>query len=144
MKTKTYKFIDDPGHAWLSVPICDIKKLNIADKISEYSFVSPARVYLEEDCDAGVFIDAAKAAGWNIQIKESGSYTNRTWQGRHWPRFTPAYLKNPFAVGARYAIAGGHVGTITKTGNRYFIDMDDGRRFRLQAANPLVGIFPIT
>jgi hypothetical protein len=31
-------------------------------------------LYLEEDCDATLYLDAAKAAGWTIQIVER--YTN--------------------------------------------------------------------
>jgi hypothetical protein len=32
-----YTYITDPGHGWISVPLEDIKKLGIADKISSYS-----------------------------------------------------------------------------------------------------------
>jgi hypothetical protein len=55
---KKYRFISDPGHGWLEVPGHEIAKLGIADKISEYSYVHGKMVYLEEDCDAKIFIDA--------------------------------------------------------------------------------------
>lgn len=57
---KTYRFFYDPGHAWLEVDVSEILKLNLADKISEYSYINPTtgKVYLEEDIDAGIFINA--------------------------------------------------------------------------------------
>lgn len=51
-------FITDPGHGWLSIPISELKRLGIEDKISPYSYVNGNRVYLEEDCDAGVYLNA--------------------------------------------------------------------------------------
>jgi len=83
-------FINDPGHAWLSVSLADIRALGIAEKISVYSYMSPSRAYLEEDCDASVFLSAAKAAGWEIEIKKS--YNNNSWKGREKYR---AYKSNP-------------------------------------------------
>jgi hypothetical protein len=58
LKRKKYRFISDPGHAWLEVPLADISLTGIADWISTYSYVNHGYVYLEEDCDAGLFIDA--------------------------------------------------------------------------------------
>jgi hypothetical protein len=54
-----YTFIADPGHAWLAVPLEEIRKLGIADKISACSYMTKEMAYLEEDCDAPVFIKAA-------------------------------------------------------------------------------------
>ena len=51
-----YTFIADGGHGWLSVPLEEIKKLGITDQISAYSYMTHKRVYLEEDCDAGIFL----------------------------------------------------------------------------------------
>jgi hypothetical protein len=53
-----YTYITDPGHGWISVPLEDIKKLGIADKISSYSYMTQTTAYLEEDCDASIFLDA--------------------------------------------------------------------------------------
>ena len=76
MKTQKLTFHCDPSHGWLEVPREDIDALGIADQISAYSYAMAAThkragmVYLEEDCDASLFLDAAKAAGWTIQIVE--------------------------------------------------------------------------
>ena len=53
---KQYRFISDPGHAWLEVPQAELGALRI--KPSSYSYQNEGMVYLEEDCDASLFIDA--------------------------------------------------------------------------------------
>lgn len=57
----TIKFIkyDDPGHGWLAVPTAYLQKIGLALKdFSKYSYRSRdgSMVYLEEDCDAGKFV----------------------------------------------------------------------------------------
>ena len=44
----------DPGHAWLAVPRATIAGLGI----SSFSFVDGDTAYLEEDCDAGLWLEA--------------------------------------------------------------------------------------
>lgn len=56
-----YRLISDPGHAWLEVPVAEIKDLGIAGNISGCSYVRGSMAYLEEDCDLGVFVDAWEA-----------------------------------------------------------------------------------
>jgi len=65
-----YIFYSDSGHGWLKVKRSELEELNIADKISFYSYQSGKSVYLEEDCDAGVFINAKRAKGKDIIIKD--------------------------------------------------------------------------
>lgn len=69
---KKYIFFVDPGHGWLGVPIADLYNLGIIDKITQYSYFNRfiRFAYLEEDCDAPLFIAAAKAAGWELEISE--------------------------------------------------------------------------
>ena len=62
MKSK-YNFISDDGHGWLSVPLKEIAQLGIKDTISQYSYINGKSAYLEEDSDAGKFLDARKKAG---------------------------------------------------------------------------------
>lgn len=52
------RFVSDPGHGWLEVPMSTIRYLGIENKISGYSYRKGDTAYLEEDCDAPVFIDA--------------------------------------------------------------------------------------
>lgn len=63
MKTKKYNVYADPGHAWAKVKFSEIVKLGIHDKISQYSYVRGDSVYLEEDSDLSVFVDALLKIG---------------------------------------------------------------------------------
>ena len=58
MEKTTYNFIEDAGHGWLAVPYKHLQGLRIVDDISQYSYRDGVMCYLEEDCDAGVFLDA--------------------------------------------------------------------------------------
>jgi len=60
MKSK-FRFISDPGHAWLEVPRSLLGTLGIPTQISKCSYQRGDLVYLEEDCDAPRFIEAYKA-----------------------------------------------------------------------------------
>ena len=64
IRDATYTFFSDPGHAWLRVPISALDALDIRHQISRYSYVSAdlSTAYLEEDRDAGVFVEAYKQA----------------------------------------------------------------------------------
>jgi len=57
---KIYTYHEDPGHGWLEVPREMLTRLNIADKISEYSYQRGKSVFLEEDGDMGHFFTAYK------------------------------------------------------------------------------------
>jgi len=136
---KKYTFINDPGHGWLSVPLSDIQALGIADHISSYSYMSPTRAYLEEDCDASLFINAAKAVNWQYQIRES--YTEN-WKGRYrWPSFNAYFVNNPFQHGSSVAFHNGTQGTVIKQGKRFFIHTDHGT-YSARSENALIGIYP--
>lgn len=54
-------FWEDPGHGWLQVPMPLVKELQATKQlhISGYSYrdINGQNAYLEEDCDAGAFID---------------------------------------------------------------------------------------
>ena len=51
-----WKFHHDAGHGWLEVEKQELERFNLADKISQYSYVNGNKVYLEEDRDAGLFL----------------------------------------------------------------------------------------
>jgi len=74
MNTKKLTFHADPSHGWLEVDFADLDALNITAQVSRYSYHSGSRAFLEEDCDAGLYLDAAKGQGWTVNITEK--YTN--------------------------------------------------------------------
>lgn len=59
----------DAGHAWLEIAYAHLEQLGIAADISPYSYRDGDTVYLEEDCDEPLFLDAAMAAGWDIRFE---------------------------------------------------------------------------
>ena len=70
MTKLSLNFYCDPGHGWVKVPIKTLVKLNIADKISRYSYQRGLYAYLEEDCDLNMLFTAADKQGINITLKE--------------------------------------------------------------------------
>ena len=80
-------FHSDPGHGWMAVKLSKLKMFGIEDKISSYSFVKGKTAYLEEDCDATTFIQAAKARGIDVKIKE-GPQRDRS-PIRYFKRYSP-------------------------------------------------------
>ena len=79
------RFISDPGHGWIEVPMQTIESLGIKHKISAYSYRKGDFAYLEEDCDAYEFMKACKAQGITVELTEE--YQERT-AIRHYARFT--------------------------------------------------------
>ena len=79
-----YRYIQDPGHGWIEVPLEELE--NIAYKISRYSYVDTRtnKVYLEEDCDAAIFIKKLKDTDTPYTLKEV--YQENTFI-RNLPRF---------------------------------------------------------
>ena len=59
---KQYIYHTDPGHGWFAVKRSELVKLNIADKITPYSYTKGQTVYLEEDLDADTFFKAYELA----------------------------------------------------------------------------------
>jgi hypothetical protein len=95
MTTRKLTFFADAGHGWLKVDRADLDALDIAHKITYFSYEKGDAVYLEEDLDATTYLDAAKAKGWAINIREQyfDRSTIRTFQSYH-QRITPAALIN--------------------------------------------------
>jgi len=88
---RTFAFIQDPGHGWLRVPKAEFDAMNISDKISGYSYQSDKYVFLEEDADMGIFMDAREKAGIVTKVKP---YQNKSRESkiRKYPSYKPAVL----------------------------------------------------
>jgi len=81
---KRYYFHADPSHAWLAVKRSELIRLNILDKITECSYQKGKTVYLEEDCDAGIFMNAKKSLHEDVLFKETFQENTPI---RNYPRF---------------------------------------------------------
>ena len=64
----------DPGHGWIQVPMLMVFELGFAHDVTHWSYMDDSFVYLEEDCDARLFILAFNEAhGERPQINEQYS-----------------------------------------------------------------------
>ena len=68
-----YTFHNDPGHGWLEVPREEAIAAGILNRISEYSYQSRdgRTLYLEEDCDAALFVEARGLTSADFRDKYS-------------------------------------------------------------------------
>lgn len=145
MTKRTITYIQDPGHGWLSVSHKDIVALGIADKITSYSYMNATRAFLEEDCDASMFLDAAKAAGWTVTIKKS--YVDKT-AIRSMGGYRKHWIDNPWAVGSLLSVYAGKgrprtlFSVTDKTAKGWIIRSVSGGQYRLPLSNPFLRIYP--
>ncbi len=67
-----FTFKADPGHAWLEVSLKTLHELAepIITHITSYSYINKDMVYLEEDCDAYIFLKHLEDTGVAFTIKE--------------------------------------------------------------------------
>lgn len=137
---RIFSSISDPRHGWLSVSIKDIKDLGIADKITRFSLMNSTRVFLEEDVDMGVFLKAAKNAGWEIEIKEN--YSNKA-SCRSYANYNQQWIKQPFEIGRTvYGHENEEYIVEEKNKKGWTIKATDGSKYHLPRLNPLKNIFP--
>lgn len=62
--TEFYTLHSDPGHAWLEVPLHTCKGLDI----SSFSYTDGVVAYLEEDCDAPLWMCNYNIPSRRIQL----------------------------------------------------------------------------
>jgi hypothetical protein len=95
-------FITDPGHGWLAVPLSLVEELGIKDIITNCSYFDDRNniCYLEEDCDASVFVKVAKEKGYTFNVRESCSRMSDSWV-----RGLPHYPFNTNPTGYREVLA---------------------------------------
>lgn len=75
-KQFTVTFYSDPGHGWAKVRKSVLSNLNIADKVSNYSYQNGDYVFLEEDCDFPLLVAALEQHGTRIRCIQK--HTDKT------------------------------------------------------------------
>lgn len=87
----TLRFVSDPGHGWLAVPRRLVEQAGVERDVSSFSYQSAdgKTVYLEEDCDASLFMDAAAKQGIAVKVVHA-SPSNSDSFVRRLPKFTLA------------------------------------------------------
>ena len=96
---KSITIYTDPSHGWAKVSLSELHKLDIADKISTYSYMHILKndlfAYLEEDCDLSTYLKALDDKGIKFRIIEK--HTNKTSKIRSYSRYTLGHnYINPF------------------------------------------------
>lgn len=96
---KSITIYTDPSHGWAKVPLSELHKLDIADKISTYSYMHILKndlfAYLEEDCDLSTYLKALDAKG--IKYKFIEKHTDKSSKIRSYSRYTLGHnYINPF------------------------------------------------
>jgi hypothetical protein len=71
------KYYTDPGHGWIAVKRSLLADWGILNQVSTYSYQRGGTVYLEEDCDAGLFFNAARAQGIQPELIERNTPERR-------------------------------------------------------------------
>jgi hypothetical protein len=82
------KYYTDPGHGWVAVKRTVVRELGIANQITYFSYQKGKTVYLEEDGDAALLIDALRARGKEFTVEPHTS-NNRS-PIRTYERYHPA------------------------------------------------------
>ena len=70
MNKKILIYHHDPAHGWIEVDYVELEVLGIQDKITSYSYINRDTVYLEEDCDAGLYYNKLQSLGVEVEIKD--------------------------------------------------------------------------
>ena len=97
---KSITIYTDPSHGWAKVTLKQLIRLNIADKISTYSYIRRNRsgagfAYLEEDCDLSTYIKALDDKGIKYMFKTL--HTDKSSKIRSYNRYTLGInYVNPF------------------------------------------------
>ena len=79
-------YFNDGGHGWYSVKRSKLESMGVLSKVSGFSYQKGDSVYLEEDCDAGLFFNNLSEEE-KQSIKIINSYRERS-PIRHYERFT--------------------------------------------------------
>ena len=73
---KQFTFHEDASHGWLEVSYKDVTDVDIHNEISEFSYINRflEKIYLEEDCDYILFINAFKNKYGYKPLEVNGRY----------------------------------------------------------------------
>ena len=96
-KNVTINFYSDSAHGWAKVSINEIKELGIAKDITTYSYMDMTddSVFLEEDYDLGLYINAIKEQyGNDIDINFVDHKSREDQNGLSCIRDYPRYRSN--------------------------------------------------
>jgi hypothetical protein len=83
----SYVFHQDSGHGWLEVPAVEIRAMGLEERITPYSYLHHDMAYLEEDIDAGTFLDMRKLLP--KPVASQNNYMDGMCRIRDYPHYRP-------------------------------------------------------
>lgn len=131
MKTIRVNFIDTGGHGYYSVSKPDFLLVCTPEQITGCSGHSLTRIYLEEDCDATTFFDAAKAKGIEVSVKSS---YNLKFNITH--NFNPELFDWKPEIGKKVKLHDDGFYTIVVVAQSHIVVNCYGTRYRISLRNP--------
>jgi hypothetical protein len=124
-------FYSTPGHGYLRVPKSTFVKCGgDPNKISGFSGQDLTTLYLEEDCDAGYFLELLESKG--IEFKIESKYVNSV-SNTH--NYEPKLFGCRLIDGERIVLYDDSVGTIKNVGSQILVEVGY-MRYRLPKSNP--------
>jgi len=63
-----YLYHQDPGHGWLQVRREELERLGLLSRITSCSYQRGEWVFLEEDLDMGLFLEAKESLGEPVEL----------------------------------------------------------------------------
>lgn len=93
---RVFQCYNDAGHGWCKVSKRLLNELNIADKITTYSYQRGDYAYLEEDCDYTTFYDAYKEK-YGVEPKCQHFYSDRS-KIRNYEHYDGAIMATVFRI----------------------------------------------
>ena len=87
--TKVFHSFSDPGHGWVRVPVKELVRMDIAHKITPYSYLKGDIAFLEEDVDLTLFVERKREMNEEFTIQEYSS-TERQSKIRSYCRYDVA------------------------------------------------------
>jgi hypothetical protein len=83
----SYVYHQDSGHGWLEVPAREIRAMGLEGRITPCSYLYQDKAYLEEDMDAGTFLDMRKLLPKPVSIQNN--YMDGMCRIRDYPHYRP-------------------------------------------------------
>ena len=104
--TKHFMVHTDPGHGWLECPRVMLTEYGIDRKVSGFSFQHKDCVYLEEDCDMGLLLNALESRGITFEThsdyqEDSPVRNYANYEPETVPAKTPEPVKAPVKTPAK-------------------------------------------
>lgn len=116
---------DDGVHQWVELPAAAVAHSGMADRVSPFSLMDIERVYLEQDVDAPLVMDALRAAGWQFQEARSEMVRGVEFHERL-GRYDAHFVQHPLRDGAVVSLGDGRQAAVRFVDGSLIVRAEDG------------------